>query len=457
VNEPLLILLLIVAAIGSFLFSTLAYALRDYSRATLAEWFERRMHRDRDPDAPPSEAAEKRVEAVADYEDELALSAATLRTATNLIVVLCVVALVKAWLSGTDMWVIYLFAFGVAFLLIALFGVALPLAVSSHAAEPTIGIFTRVLRIKRAAMWPIIQVHGPIDRLVRRATGRSEDTPEHVEEELEKEILDIVREGSDEGVFGEAERNMIERAVRFHDMTVEQAMTPRGDVIGLPQTATADEVLSVIEESGFSRIPVYNETIDDVTGVLYARDLFRYVGKRLNGHDSDEEQTRAFRLPDVTRKPLVVPESKPLDDLLKDMQLQKIHMAIVLDEYGGTSGLITIEDVLEELVGDIVDEHDEAEDAMFRRISDDVAEVDARIDIDALNRLMNLHLPEDAEFETLGGYVTTTLGHIPSIGTSFERPTDHGRIVFTVVDAEPQRVNRLRLQRAPEPVAEPET
>ncbi len=456
-SSALVLTLFLVAVVASFVFSALAYSLRDYSRATLGEWFERKQRKGDDARGRvvPGETANLRVEAVADYEDELALTAAAARTGANLVIVLSIVFLLDHWLPvDTDSWIRFSSAFVLAFLAIALFGVALPLAVSSHAAEPTIGTFARLLRIKRAALWPVIQVHGPIDRLVRRATGRHEESAELVEEELEKEILDIVREGRDEGVIGEGERQMIERAVRFHDMTAEQAMTPRGDVVGLPADSTAEQVLEVIEESGYSRIPVFDGTLDHVAGVLYARDLFRYVGKRLNGHDSDEEATRRFDLRAVVRKPLVVPESKRLDDLLRDMQLQKIHMAIVLDEYGGTSGLVTIEDVLEELVGEIADEHEGSEDPMFRRITATAAEADARIAVDELNRLMGLHLPEDADYDTLAGFVTTTLHRIPQVGTSFEHPGENGtRTVFTILDAEPQRVNRLRIEVTSDEVA----
>jgi CBS domain containing-hemolysin-like protein len=228
-------------------------------------------------------------------------------------------------------------------------------------------------------------------------------------------------------------------------------MTPRGDIVALPDTATADEVLAVIEESGHSRLPVYCETLDRVVGVLHARDLFRYVGKHLNGHDSHEagRETRRFELLELVRRPLVVPETKKLSDLLRDMQLQKLHMAIVLDEYNGTSGLITIEDIIEQLVGEIADEHENEEQALFTRVSDTIFEADARLDIEELNRLVGLGLPEDAGFDTLGGFVMTQLGRIPAAGTSFPFERDGRRAVFEVLDAERQRVNRVRIDLEP--------
>src|SRR5438105_3518059 len=150
------------------------------------------------------------------------------------------------------------------------------------------------------------------------------------------------------------------------------------------------------------------------------------------------------------RQTVFVPETKPLRDLLVEFRLQKVHIAIVLDEYGGTAGLVTIEDVIEELVGDISDEHEPVEPAMFQRIDEQTAEVDARMYIDELNRLTGLNLPEDAGYDTLGGYVSTTLGRIPEKGTTFE--ADGAK--FTVLDAEPQKVNRVRIEQTLQPVAE---
>ena len=150
-----------------------------------------------------------------------------------------------------------------------------------------------------------------------------------------------------------------------------------------------------------------------------------------------------------------MPESKPLADLLRDMQYQKVHMAIVLDEYGGTAGLVTIEDVLEELVGEIADEHEEDEAPMFARIDECRAEADARLSVEEANRLLGIGIPEDQGFDTLGGFVTTTLGQIPQAGTTFEHETDRIRAAFTVLDAEPQRVNRVAIEiRAPQSAQE---
>src|SRR4029079_18827832 len=220
------------------------------------------------------------------------------------------------------------------------------------------------------------------------------------------------------GVVDEEERQMIESVIAFHDTHVGQIMTPRPEIFALEAGCTLETVKGRIAESGHSRIPVYQGTIDQIVGVLHARDLLKFLGN----------PPEAFTLKDFLRPAFFVPETKPLRDLLHDFRLQKVHIAIVSDEYGGTAGLVTIEDIFEELVGDVSDEHEPAEPAMIVRVNDLVAEADARVYIDELNRVLGLNLPEDAGYDTLGGFVTTTAGKIPSAGTTIE----HGGVKYTI-------------------------
>jgi magnesium and cobalt transporter len=208
-------------------------------------------------------------------------------------------------------------------------------------------------------------------------------------------------------------------------------------MIGLPVTATLDHVKQIIDESGHSRIPVYSGSLDQIVGVLYARDLLKMLGDKIESFDIRTAMRPAF----------YVPETKLLRELLQDFRVQKVHLAIVLDEYGGTAGLVSIEDVLEELVGDISDEHEPHEPSLIKRIDATTFEVDARIRLEALNRALELSLPEDAGYETLGGFVSNTLGRIPPKGFTLEHPG----MRITILDAEPQRVNRVRIELIPEP------
>src|SRR5439155_3946366 len=175
-------------------------------------------------------------------------------------------------------------------------------------------------------------------------------------------------------------------------------------------------------------------------GTLHARDLFKFLGQ------PDER----FDIKSFMRPSFFVPETKPLRDLLHDFRLQKVHIAIVSDEYGGTAGLITIEDIFEELVGDVSEEHEPSEPAMITRHSDLIAEADARVYIDELNRVLGLNLPEEEGYDTLGGFVTTTAGKIPTVGTTLEQ----AGVKYIILDAEPQKVNRVRIEMTPAPVTE---
>ena len=443
--------LLVVSAAAAFVFATLAYALRHFSRAGLAAYFEKRGR----PEA---------LRAVVDNEEELALTASVCRAGANLAVLLSLMYLIGRAFPLAGVGWLYGGTFVAGLLVVGLLGVVLPYAVAEHAAEPFIGFFSRLLLTKRLALLPVVKLYALLDSAVRRITGHGPGgDPDEAEDELEQEILDIVHEGRAEGVIDDAEREMIERVIRFGDVTAGQAMTSRPEIVGLAADAGPEQVLKVIEETGYSRLPVYAGNLDKVIGVLYARDLFRYVGSSLGEDDEPQNarpktNRRKFRLGKAMRQPLYVPKTKPLSDLLRDFQLQKVHMAIVLDEYGGTAGLVTIEDVLEELVGEIADEHEYDEQPLFKRLSDRVAEADAKIEVEELNRLMGLSLPEEEGFETLGGFITTKLGQIPLSGTSFEHETDRGRSVMTVLDAEPQRVNRVRIEvRAKDADADRET
>jgi putative hemolysin len=260
-------------------------------------------------------------------------------------------------------------------------------------------------------------------------------------QQIEQEILQAVEEGAKEGIVDEEEKEMIESVIQFRATQVGQIMTARPEIIGLDIKSTLAEVKHTVEETGHSRIPVYDGTLDHIVGILYARDLLRHLGLPADKFDIRTAMRPAF----------YVPETKPLRDLLRDFRLQKVHMAIVLDEYGGTAGLISIEDILEELVGEISDEHEAHEPAMLIKQSETTAEADARIYIDELNRTLGLNLPDDAGYDTLGGFISTTLGRIPEPGESFE----HASVKYTITDAEPQKVNRVKIEiLTPEPAAE---
>lgn len=419
--SPLLILVgLLVAAATSLLFSTLTYALRDVSRVRLAEKLERRNLQDR-------------LEPTMRHVGDLIFVTAVGRLFANLFTVLFALGLLDT--TSYRPAARYALAAVVAGIIHLFFSVAIPNALAKHAGDAIVAFNVAFLHVLRKALTPLTQVMHLIDDAVKKATGASMATePADV---IQQEILSVVEEGEKEGVVGEEEREMIESVIQFRATTAGQIMTARPEIIALPLNATLNVVKQTLEDSGHSRIPVYDGTLDHVVGMLYARDLLQFLG----------QASPKFDIRSAIRPAYFVPETKPLRDLLHDFRVKKVHIAMVLDEYGGTSGLVTIEDVLEELVGDISDEHEPLEPAMFKPLSENSAEADARMYIDELNRRMGLNLPEDAGYDTVGGYITTTLGRIPEAGTTFE----HDGVRFTILEAEPQKVNRVRIELVRQP------
>jgi len=415
---------LALSALASLMFSTVSYALRDLSRPRLAEALERK-------------GRSQYLDPTMDHAGELIFLTAVGRMLANMFVLLTAL-----WLTGALGYgsvARYTVSAAIAGLVMLFLSVALPTAVANHAGPNIVATHVVPLHLMRRVLSPLTELMHLLDDVVKRATG----TTMVVEpaDAIHEEILSAVEEGEKEGLVGEEEREMIESVIQFRATTAGQIMTPRPEVIALDVGATLQQVKQTLEESGHSRIPVYQGTVDHVVGILYARDLLKFLG----------QATLKFDIRSAMRPAYFVPEVKPLRDLLHDFRVQKVHIAIVLDEYGGTSGLVTIEDVLEELVGDISDEHEPLEPAMFKRLGDNLAEADARLYVDELNRLMGLNLPEDAGYDTVGGFVTTTLGRIPEAGTEFS----HDGARFTVLDAEPQKVNRVKIELIPQPAEEP--
>jgi CBS domain containing-hemolysin-like protein len=249
----------------------------------------------------------------------------------------------------------------------------------------------------------------------------------------EEEIKTLVDAGEEEGVIQEEEKAMIYSIFELGDTLAREVMIPRIDVVALDVTAPMTEALDIIMEAGLSRIPVYAETIDNVEGVLYAKDLLPYL----------REGRTDTALRSILREAYFIPETKKASDLLPDLQARRVHMAIVVDEYGGMAGLVTIEDLLEEIVGEIQDEYD-AEEPFVEFVSDNEYVFDARVDLDDLNRLMNVALPTD-DSDTLGGFIYTELGKVPVVG---DRVTFQD-LAFTVESVAGRRIKKVRIEKSP--------
>ena len=226
----------------------------------------------------------------------------------------------------------------------------------------------------------------------------------------------------------EERKEMIEGIVELKELTVKEVMVPRVDVQFIDSTTSLEDLYSIIEEQGYSRYPVYEQTIDNIVGVLYAKDMLR------------REIPNPFDVKQLMRKPYFIPDSKHLDDLLREFKKRKVHIAIAIDEYGGVSGIICMEDILEVIVGEIQDEFDEDEDEEIRRIDEHTYLIDARTSIDEVNEVCSLNL-SDEEFETIGGYVFELFGRIPKKGEEIEE----NDALFIIDDIDGHKINEVKL------------
>ncbi|MBT6283415.1 MAG: HlyC/CorC family transporter [Phycisphaerae bacterium] len=288
-----------------------------------------------------------------------------------------------------------------------------------------VGTITRSWFLIRIAslIHPLIKwwIDG-VSEIARRLTGanlKEANGTNPVEEQLLRSIEHSQREG---GIPAEA-AEMLENVVDLRDTDVGEIMTPRTEIEGIELTNDLFEIRKFVLESGRSRIPVFEENLDQIIGVLYVKDLVGFLGS----------ETNDFALKNILRKPIVVPDTKPVQELLADFQKSEVHMAVVIDEYGGTSGLVTIEDVLEEIVGEIRDEHDAAEsvEPELVRVKDTLVEIDGRYNIDDINDELGLQLPEDEEYDTIAGFILANLGHVPESGEILEL----NGVVFTTLRA----------------------
>jgi putative hemolysin len=287
----------------------------------------------------------------------------------------------------------------------------------------------------RGAAWvltPVIGFLGFITAsLVRLLGGRVRRRGPFVTEE---ELRMLVAVGEEEGVIEEEEREMIHSIFELGDRPVREVMVPRIDMVTLESDDTLDDATTLIMQGGQSRIPVYEDTIDNIIGVLYAKDLLRHL----------RQGSTQARVRDFVRPAYFVPESKKLDDLLHELQHQRVHMAIVVDEYGSVAGLVTIEDLVEEIIGDIQDEYDK-EEVLYERISDDEYVMDAKIGIDDFNELLDTRLVGE-DYDTLGGFVYTQLDKVPSVGDEVK----YRNLTLTVLSTKGRRITKVKVIRHPE-------
>jgi magnesium and cobalt transporter len=256
----------------------------------------------------------------------------------------------------------------------------------------------------------------------------------------EKELQEAIESSEEEGILNEAEGDMLQSIFDFGDTIVREVMVPRTDMVSCPSDASLEELLKVILDSGHSRIPIYEGSVDHVVGVIYAKDLLGFWGA----------SSESLNIVDVMRTPYFIPETKRIEDLLLNFRTKRVHIAIIVDEYGGTSGLSTIEDLLEEIVGDIQDEHD-LEENWLQPQDDGSLLVDARANVEELEEFFDLDVPRD-KFDTVGGYLFHLLGNVPRAGET----VDSDDLRLTVVEADERKVLKVQIWRKAKPESDSE-
>jgi len=248
-------------------------------------------------------------------------------------------------------------------------------------------------------------------------------------QDIEKEIQNLIDEGEERGLISEDEGEMIQGIFSFRDTIAREIMVPRTEVVCARfEEATLIDIIRLIEQSGHSRIPIYQESVDNIIGILHAKDLLSYWGS----------DTADFR--NMLRPPYFIPETKKISEVLKDLRDKKSHMAIVIDEYGGTAGILTLEDIIEEIIGEVMDEYD-ADEKLITDNEDGSITVDARLDVEELEDYIDMKLPE-GKFESVGGFVISLLGRVPAVGERIE----YENIEMIIEDANNRKIEKVRIR-----------
>lgn len=316
-------------------------------------------------------------------------------------------------------------------LLLYLVGDLIPGAIGRARATTLAPVAALPMRALVVLFSPLVRLFLVVEASFTRVAGGS-DVAKTVTDE---EILSLVDVGQRGGAIESEEKDMIRSVLEFGETLVREIMVPRLDVTALEIDSTLNDALDAFVGSGHSRIPVYEEKIDNVKGVLYAKDLLARM-RELEHHNIRE----------LMRPPYFVPESKRADTLFKEMQLNKIHLAIIVDEYGGTAGIVTIEDLIEEIVGDIQDEYDINEQAEFEKLDENDYLFDAGINLDDFNDIMESDLSTD-DNDTLGGYIFGRLARVPEIGETIDVEEKAHRLVLEVREVEGRRIRKVHVTR----------
>lgn len=322
-------------------------------------------------------------------------------------------------------------AVGVMTFLTLVFGEILPKTYAKHNPDRFVGL----LHVLTGFYWLLYVPTVILERLTRSLVHLfggtvTKEGPSVTDEDIE----DLIKLGGREGSFDEHKGELLNSVLNFADTLVKEVLVPRTDVIAFEVNDPFEKVVAVIKEERFSRYPVFEETVDRIVGVFYVKDML----ERFEG-----DQIVHFDLRTQMRAPIYVPETKRISDLMRELQLNKVHLAVVVDEFGGTAGIVTIEDIIEEIFGEIYDETDEEEEPEIQEMDDGTWVADARMSIRDLEAMLELDFPDDSDYETLGGFIIMHAGKVPEAREEIR----WNGLLFTVLEADSTRVSRVIIAR----------
>lgn len=398
-----------------------AKAFNEFSRSDLEEICRRRK-------------AEGRLGQILRKHRPVALAAETLQVVATAVAV----AAGTVWVSAQSMelggpeWVTLVASGALAAIALLAVEIWIPWGVVRLWATPFVYYTWRFWQGVSLVLYVLVLGARLVETVFHRAAGRERE--ERDEEGLTEEIRTIVDEGHREGLLEEDAREMIEGVIELGEVDVSEIMTPRTEMVSISLALSWDEMVEFVTHSEHTRIPVYDTSRDDIVGLLYAKDLLPELAK------PPEERVQPWSK--LLREAYFVPETKPVDVLLQEFQRTRSHVAIVLDEYGGVAGLVSLEDALEEIVGEIVDEYDKDLVEGILVLDEGLAEVLGKVHIDEVNDRLGTEIPEDNEYDTIAGFVFSELGHVPVEGEILVRDN----VQITVVEVTSRRIERVRVE-----------
>ena len=389
---------------------------------TETAYFHIRKHRKETPD---------NIKSILDYPQRLLVSLLTGNTIVNVVIASLAAYMTHKYIADHKLqdsqWPFFIEVLVVS-AVILIFGEILPKMAAIRQSNKFAERVHRPLKIMMSVLYPIAQGFYKATNLIMKLIPFRKEKIFDSEEEL-KILAEL---GEEEGTLQEEESEMIQSIFDFTDKTVGEIITPRVDIVGLKSTETLDRAMDIIGEKQCSKIPMYKDSMDNIKGILYAKDIMPYLmGSRPN-----------VNLQMISREPFFVPETKPIDELLAEFKNRKTSIAIVVDEWGGTEGLVTLEDVVEEVIGEIRDPYDNEEADVLKQ-PDGSFIVDGSITIYDLEEETDIKFPEERDYDTLAGFILETLTEIPTVGEHVE----YEDIVFTVQTVQNNRIEKVKIQK----------